>query len=50
MEHVSYEIVGFFIGIHKGEILDSMPDVNFTFKTVAVRVPPSGQNVIKETA
>ena len=46
MEHVSYEIVSFFIGIDKGE----MPDVDFTVKTVAIRVPPSGQNVIKETA
>ena len=50
MEHVSYEIVSFFIGIDKGEILDSIPDVVFTVKTVAIRVPPLGQNVIKETA
>ena len=50
MEHVSYEIVGFFIGRDKGEILDSTPNVDFTIKIVAVRVHPSGQNVIKETA
>ena len=50
MEHMSYEIVSFFIGIDKGEILDFIPDVVFTVITVAVRVLPSGQNVIKETA
>ena len=50
MEHASYEVVSFFIRMEKGEILDSILDVEFTVKTVAIRMPASSQNIIKETA
>ena len=50
MEHVSYEVVSFFIGIDEGEIFNFLDDVDFTVETIAVRMFAFGEDIVKEAA
>ena len=48
MEHVSYEVLSFFVRIEEGEIFDSLDDVGFAVEMVAVRMSAFGEHVVKE--